>query len=159
MKNHQGDISTLPALLRTAVSVDTLETNSLCCAAAGIIATATATADALIPHEKLREAATSGATLTAQTRPTAQPVEGYKPLLPNQETPPQQAVELFQIDERVEFEKEFPTHEGLRYCRQSGTYITTPGASTSDTFAREHYAYRAGFTAWIRRACKGEAKA
>lgn len=86
-------------------------------------------------------------------------IEGYKPLLPDQETPQQQAVEVFQVDERAEFEKEFPTPEGLRYCRQRGTYITTPGASTSETFAREHYAYRAGFTAWIRRACKGEAKA
>ncbi|MFJ7106718.1 hypothetical protein ACIQU2_03640 [Pseudomonas sp. NPDC098740] len=68
------------ALLRSANGVDTLETNSLCCAAAGIIAPLSATAEVLIPHEKLREAATPDATLIAQNRPLAQPVVGYKPL-------------------------------------------------------------------------------
>jgi hypothetical protein len=66
------------ALLRMETSVDTLETNSLCCAAAGIIAPSSSTAEALIPHEKLREAATPKASLIAQNRPLAQPVEGYK---------------------------------------------------------------------------------
>jgi hypothetical protein len=56
---------------------DTTETNSLCCAAAGIIASSSAPAEALIPHEKLREAATSDATLIAHNRPPAQPVVGY----------------------------------------------------------------------------------
>lgn len=65
------------ALLRTANGVDTLETNSLCCAAAGIIAPLRATAGALIPHEKLRGAAKPDATLIAQNRPPAQPVMGY----------------------------------------------------------------------------------
>ena len=77
MKNHQDNTNALPALLRAADSVDTPETNSLCCAAAGIIAPPSATAEALIPHEKLRGAALADATLNAQERPPAQPVVGY----------------------------------------------------------------------------------
>jgi hypothetical protein len=154
MKMDQHTTQTSTALLCNANGVDTLETNSLCCAAAGIIAPLSATAEALIPHEKLREAATPVATLIAQNRPPAQLVEGYKSLLPDQETPQQQAVEVFQIDERVEFEKEFPVPEGLQYCVQRDTYITAPAANTSDSFAREHYAYRAGFAAWKRRGWK-----
>jgi len=77
MKNHQDNANALPALLRAAGGVDTLETNSLCCAAAGIIAPSRATAEALIPHEKLRGAALADATLNAQERPLAQPVVGY----------------------------------------------------------------------------------
>ncbi|SFV14358.1 hypothetical protein SAMN05428951_12446 [Pseudomonas sp. OV546] len=77
MKNQQDNISTLPALLRTPVSVETLETNSLCCAAVGIIAPSSATAEALLPHEKLRGAALSDATLTTLLRPLAQPVMGF----------------------------------------------------------------------------------
>ena len=77
MKNQQNNISALSALLRTANGGDTLETNSLCCAAAGIIAPLSATAEALIPHEKLREAALADATLNAQERPLAQPVVWY----------------------------------------------------------------------------------
>lgn len=77
MKNHQENASVLPALLRTANGGDTLETNSLCCAAAGIIAPLSATAEALIPHEKLRGAALADATLNAQERPLAQPAAGY----------------------------------------------------------------------------------
>ncbi|WP_350649014.1 hypothetical protein [Pseudomonas sp. HY13-MNA-CIBAN-0226] len=152
MKMDQHTTQTSAALLCNAIGVNTLETNSLCCAAAGTIASPNATAEALIPHEKLREAATLDATLIAQNRPPAQLVEGYKPLLPVQETPQQQAVEVFEIDERAEFGKEFPPPEGLQYCQQRGTYIRPPGASASDMFAREHYAYRAGFAAWTRRA-------
>ncbi|WP_330213566.1 hypothetical protein [Pseudomonas sp. Z18(2022)] len=77
MKNHQDNISTLPALLRTPVSVNTLETNSLCCAAASNIASSSATGGAVIPHERLRGAALADATLNAQKRPLAQPVVGY----------------------------------------------------------------------------------
>ena len=77
MKNQQNNTNALSALLRTANGGDTLEINSLCCAAAGIIASSSATAEALIPHEKLREAALSDATLTAPARPLAQPVVGY----------------------------------------------------------------------------------
>ena len=66
------------ALLCNAIRVDTQETKSLCCAAAGIISPLSATAETLIPHEKLREAATLDATLIARARPLAQPVEGYK---------------------------------------------------------------------------------
>jgi len=76
MKNQQDNTSALPALLRNAGSVDTLETNSLCCTAAGIIAPPSATAEALIPHEKLRGAALADAMLNAQARPLAQPVVG-----------------------------------------------------------------------------------
>lgn len=77
MKNRQDNISTLPALLHAAGSVDTLETNSLCCEAAGILAPSSATAGALIPHEKLRGAVLADATLNAQERPLAQPAVGY----------------------------------------------------------------------------------
>lgn len=77
MKNQQENTSALPALLRSTSGVDTSETNSLCCAAAGIIAPSSATAEARIPHEKLRGAAVSDATLTASGRPPAQPVAGY----------------------------------------------------------------------------------
>ena len=78
MKNHQDNTSALPALLRGDSGVNTLETNSLCCTAAGIIAPLSATAEALIPHEKLRGAALAHATLNAQERPLAQPAVGYK---------------------------------------------------------------------------------
>jgi hypothetical protein len=135
-------------------SLDAEETNSLCCAAAGINASSNNATEALIPHEMLREAALPDATLTAQNGPLAQPVVGYTRPLPDQEAPQQQAVNAVQIDERAEFEKEFPVPEGMQYCRQRGTYIKSPGASTSDNFAREHYAYRAGFAAWMRRAWK-----
>ena len=145
------------ALLRKKTSVDTLETNSLCCAAAGIIACSSSTTEALIPHEKLREAATPNATLIAQNRPPAQPAVGYTHPDINSESPSQETVNEIQIDERVDFEKEFPVPEGLQYCTQRGTYITAPGAKTSDSFAREHYAYRAGFAAWKRRAWKHSA--
>jgi hypothetical protein len=57
------------------------ETNSLCCAAAGITALSSSTTEALIPHEKLREAASPDATLTAQNGRLAQPVLGYTPPL------------------------------------------------------------------------------
>ena len=77
MKNPQDNVNALPALLRATGCVDTLETNSLCCAAAGIIASSSATAEALIPHEKLRGAALADATLNAQERPFAQPAVGY----------------------------------------------------------------------------------
>lgn len=77
MKNQQNNTSNLSALLRTANGGDTLETNSLCCVAAGIIAPSSTTAEALIPHEKLRGAALADATLNAQERPLAQPVVGY----------------------------------------------------------------------------------
>lgn len=88
MKNHQNNTSALPALLRTASSVNTLETNSLCCAAAGNIAFYNATADALIPQEKLRGAALADATLNAQERSLAQPVVGYTRAFDTIELPP-----------------------------------------------------------------------
>jgi hypothetical protein len=154
MQKDQNDNQPTTALLRKETSVDALETSSLCCAAAGIIASSSSTAEALIPHEKLREAATPNATLTAQNRPPAQLAVGYPPPDSNSDSPSQEAVDEVQIDERVEFEKEFPIPEGLKHCAQRGTYITAPGTETSDSFAREHYAYRAGFVAWKRRAWK-----
>lgn len=150
MQKNQHTSQSSTALLCEEASVNTLETNSLCCKAAGIIAPSSSTTEALIPHEKLREAATPNATLIAQNRPPAQPAVGYT----HPDSPSQKAVDVMQIDERAEFEKEFPVPEGLQYCAQRGTYITAPGAKTSDSFAREHYAYRAGFAAWKRRAWK-----
>ena len=154
MKMDQHTTQKSTVLLCNANDVDTPETNSLCCAAAGIIAPSSSTTEALIPHEKLREAATPNATLIAQNRPPAQPAEGYTHPECILERPPRMAVDVVQIDERAEFEKEFPIPEGLQYCRKRVTYIRTPGASTSDTFAREHYAYKAGFAAWMRRSWK-----
>ncbi|MFV0929347.1 hypothetical protein [Pseudomonas jessenii] len=77
MKMEQNTTPTSTALLRNATGVDTTETKSLCCAAAGIIASPSATAEALIPHEKLRGAALADATLNAQDCPPAQPAMGY----------------------------------------------------------------------------------
>ena len=78
MKNQQDNSSALPTLLRAAGGVDTLETNSLCGTAADITASSNSTTEALIPQEKLREAATPNTTLTAQNRPPAQPIVGYE---------------------------------------------------------------------------------
>jgi hypothetical protein len=77
MKIEQTYANSSTALLCSAISVDTHEKKSLCCAAAGITATASATARALIPHKKLRRAAKGDATLIARNRPPAQPVLGY----------------------------------------------------------------------------------
>lgn len=154
MQKDQHNTQSTTALLRKETSVDTPETNSFCCAAAGIISRSSSTTEALIPHQKLREAATPNATLIAQNRPPAQLAVGYTHPDSNSESPSQAAVDEIQIDERVEFEKEFPAPEGLQYCAQRGTYITAPGAKTSDSFARGHYTYRAGFAAWKRRAWK-----
>ncbi|AZC49669.1 hypothetical protein [Pseudomonas chlororaphis] len=142
MKIEQENTQSMPALLCNDCGVDAQETKSLCCEAAGIIDPICATAEALIPHKKLREAASVDATLIARERPPAQPVMGYKP--------------LSQPDERVEYEKEFPVPEGLQYCANRDTYIRAAGSSPSDKFAREHYAYRAGFAAWMRRAWKDD---
>jgi hypothetical protein len=90
MKNNQDNTSALPALLRAAGGVDTLETNSLCCTAAGITAPLSATAEALVPHEKLRGAALADATLNAQERPLAQPAVGYTHARGTIELPPKE---------------------------------------------------------------------
>jgi len=79
MTHSQSSIQAQTALLRHASGIDTLVKNSLCCAAAGITALArSSTTEARIPHEKLRGAATPGATLNAQSGPPAQPVVGYQ---------------------------------------------------------------------------------
>ncbi|AZC56249.1 hypothetical protein [Pseudomonas chlororaphis] len=108
MKIEQENTQSVPALLCNACGVDAQETKSLCCEAAGIIDPVCATAEALIPHEKLREAASVDAALIAQERPPAQPVVGYKP--------------LSQPDERADYEKEFPVPEGLQYCTNRDKY-------------------------------------
>lgn len=154
MQKDQHSTQSTTALLCKEASVDTLESNSLCCAAAGIIAFSSSTTEALTPHEKLREAAAPDATLIAQNPPPAQPVEGYMHHVDNREIPSKVAVNEVQIDERAEFEKEFPIPEGVQYCTQRDTYITAPDAKTSDSFAREHYACRASFTVCKRRAWK-----
>ena len=77
MKSEQHTTEASTALLRNVGMVDAQETKSLCCAAAGITKPVSATAEALIPHEKLREAAHPDATLIAQDHPPAQPVVGY----------------------------------------------------------------------------------
>lgn len=79
---------------------------------------------------------------------------GYKPPLPEQKTAQLLAVDVLQIDERAEFEEEFPVPEGVQYCRQRGTYISSHGEGTSDKFARELYACRAGLDGWLRRSWK-----
>jgi len=154
IKIQQQTTETSTALLCNVGVVNARETKSLCCVAVGITAPLSSTPEALIPHEKLREAAYPKATLIAQNRPPAQPVVGYKPLPPDQDASKQAAVNGAKIDERSEFEKEFPVPEGVQYCRRRGTYIRSPDASASDTFARELYAYRAGFTGWMRRSWK-----
>lgn len=108
MKIEQENTQSMPALLCNDCGVDAQETKSLCCEAAGIIDPVCATAEALIPHEKLREAASVDAALIAQERPPAQPVVGYKP--------------LSQPDERADYEKEFPVPEGLQYCTNRDKY-------------------------------------
>ncbi|MDI3357106.1 hypothetical protein MO767_22535 [Pseudomonas sp. UYIF39] len=77
MKQSQDNMQVQAALLRNDSRIDTPVKNSLCCVAVGITASVRATAEELIPHEKLREAATPDATLIAQDRPPAQPVLGY----------------------------------------------------------------------------------
>lgn len=69
----------IPASLRKAPSIDAQKTKSLCCEAAGIIQPPSCPAEALIPHDKLREAAPVDGTLIAKNRPHAQPAEGYTP--------------------------------------------------------------------------------
>ena len=78
MKQGQNNTQPQAALHRSASRVDAPVKNSLCCAAAGITALPSSTTEALIPHEKLRGAAHTEATLIAQDRPPAQPVVGYK---------------------------------------------------------------------------------
>lgn len=81
MKLHLHPPQESTALLCNATCVNAQETKSLCCAAAGIIVHLSATAEALIPQEKLRGAALADGTLNAQQRPLAQPNVGYKLVL------------------------------------------------------------------------------
>jgi Fe-S oxidoreductase len=99
MKQGQKNTQPKAALLRSVSRVDAPVKNSLCCAAAGITALPSSTAEALIPHEKLRGAAHTEATLIAQNCPPAQPVEGYKPLLRDRDASKQTAAKAAQIEE------------------------------------------------------------
>lgn len=73
----QGLTDATLASLRDTCSIDAQKTKSLCCEAAGIIHPLSSPAEALTPHDKLREAAPADATLIAKDRPHAQPAEGY----------------------------------------------------------------------------------
>jgi len=77
MKHVRNHTKSQAALLRSASGGAAPVKNSLCCAAAGITASSNATAEALTPHERLRRAAATEATLIAKNRPLAQPVVGY----------------------------------------------------------------------------------
>ncbi len=78
MTHAQNTTQAETALLRNASGSATPVNNS-CCAAARIIAPSSSTTEGFVPHEKLREAATPNAALTAQNRPPAQPAQGYTP--------------------------------------------------------------------------------
>ncbi|WP_176257440.1 hypothetical protein [Pseudomonas sp. R16(2017)] len=86
MTHAQHTTQAETALLRNASGSATLVNNS-CCAAARIIAPSSSTTEGLVPHEKLREAATPNAALTAQNRPPAQPAVGYRHTSFTHETP------------------------------------------------------------------------
>lgn len=73
----QDSSEATPASLREVRVVDAQKTKSLCCEAAGIIPPISSPAEALIPHDKLREAPPADATLIAKNRPHAQPAVGY----------------------------------------------------------------------------------
>ncbi|MBP5123998.1 hypothetical protein HUS96_17220 [Pseudomonas protegens] len=78
MPHAQPTDQAMTALLRNVSGVDAQKTKNLCCAAAGITALAHSNTEVRIPHEKLRGAATPGATLNAQSGPLAQLAQGYK---------------------------------------------------------------------------------
>lgn len=122
MKMDLHTTQTSTALLCNTNGVDAAETKSLCCAAAGISAFHQAATEALPPQEKLRRAATPNATLTAQQRPPAQLVEGYKHPACKCERPAQLAVNEVQIDERTKFGRETPTPERQLCCAQHDIY-------------------------------------
>ncbi|CAI8808675.1 DUF305 domain-containing protein [Pseudomonas donghuensis] len=73
----QTHTDSIPASRRETHSIDAQRTKSLCCEAAGIIQPLSIPSEALIPHDKLREAAPADATLIAEKRSHAQPAEGY----------------------------------------------------------------------------------
>ena len=77
IKIQQETIEAPTVLLCNVGVVDAQKTKSLWCGAAGITKPVSATAEALTPHEKLREAMHPDATLIAQNRPPAQPAAGY----------------------------------------------------------------------------------
>lgn len=74
----QALCDTFPASLRDGHCSDAQKTESLCCEAEGIIKPIGSPTEALTPHDKLREAVPVDATLIANTRPPAQPAEGYE---------------------------------------------------------------------------------
>ncbi|NWD50784.1 hypothetical protein [Pseudomonas gingeri] len=76
MTHAQDTTQAQAALLRNDSGIAAPVTDS-CCEAASIISPCSATTEGLIPHEKLREAATPKASLIALDRQPAQPVKGY----------------------------------------------------------------------------------
>lgn len=79
MTHAQNTTSPQPALLRNNNGITT-PVNNNSCEAVSIIAPSNSTTEALIPHEKLREAPTPNVPLIAQNRPPAQPFGGYSHL-------------------------------------------------------------------------------
>ncbi len=80
MTHAQNTTLPKPAFLRNNEGITTPVNNSYC-EAVSIIVPSNSSTEALIPHEKLREAATPNATLNAQNRPPAQPCVGYSHLV------------------------------------------------------------------------------
>lgn len=76
MTHAQDTTQAQAALLRNDSGIATPVTDCGC-EAASIIDPLSATTEGLVPHEKLREAATPKASLIALDRPPAQPVKGY----------------------------------------------------------------------------------
>ncbi|MFC3944320.1 hypothetical protein [Pseudomonas gingeri] len=76
MTHAQDTTQAQAALLRNDSGIAAPVTDS-CCEAASIIDPLSTTTEGLVPHEKLREAATPKASLIALDRPPAQPAKGY----------------------------------------------------------------------------------
>jgi len=137
-----------PALLCNVTGVTAPVTNSLCCEAAGITKPLSATTEALIPHEKLREAALPDATLLAENCPPAQLAQGYRhPAEPGDK--PQVIGKLIVLaDDLVAFEIVGAQHitEGTEVIRLSDhtAYVARPGAACSWTYHEDAFLWRTG---------------
>ncbi|HEY0288532.1 MAG TPA: hypothetical protein VGC62_16235 [Pseudomonas sp.] len=116
------------ALLRNAIDVAAQKTKSLCCAAAGITETVSATAEARIPHEQLREAATTDATLNAEVCPPAQLAQGYTHLM----VPCDDGLHLINLDRNL-------SHYGWVFRKTPGgmPYSTRPATDHEIIFAKQ----------------------
>ncbi|WP_454246922.1 hypothetical protein [Pseudomonas sp. F-14 TE3623] len=144
MKTNRHTTQASTALLRHANGVDAQKTKSLCCAAAGITASISATAEALIPHEKLRQAATSNATLNAWDRPPAQPVVGYTHF-DNSAEPLAQTYQIDKIPEDKMAELVGTTRRALQGKRARGVI---PKGVWNTIDSRIYYSLRR-YEAWL----------